>query len=525
MKDMKKETEIENLALSQNHESKAFGSMYVKQIGQFSILPVVRSKNKAILSDSFCKGPPGRPPIPGARGHPPQQFLPGRSSPLSVCRGEPPELIEGVTEFIEAWPEFIEGQPGVSKKILPFTTTNFIKQNTNDKQILFFKNLLIFKIMKKQILFLAFFVLAGLAGITTALGQMRVDPNSLDAAMASCPIAIPLNCAAGTHLTPMPGETYTYEISVSSTPTMVHWFVTDDPAVFAAGVPTANIDADGGTGTYILDAENGVYNNNSATPNVATSIDISWKSFDGNANEVLLVAYAIDAAGCTDNIQAWRIIPQYNFTLDIAGLLDDGTAGSAECASPVVSATYTGGTDLTMDYGENWVYFTVTAANWMTSWQPTFTIDQSNTATTNSLVDEVMWAYSDEADGAGATWHAATDDVEAAHYEGAGATNGFVGLNGVCIVLRVHVDHTDAGSTTQNESLAAETVVIGVDGEMVNPEGGAYDGSYPDLDNGATPSDPCVNTVTDEGIFTINPRPTITEVTPTTAAGPFEPKN
>lgn len=359
--------------------------------------------------------------------------------------------------------------------------------------------------MKKQILFLTFLIAAVFAGLTS-YGQ---ENAYLTSAPTYCAPALPLTCLTGAPLTPSPGTVYTYEIShTGAAGSTTHWLVTDESNVIAASALTATIDADGGGGSYILDAEDGVYNSGT---NTATSIDISWKSFDGAANEVLLVAYVKDATGCiTDNIQVWRIIPQYAFTLDIAGLTDAGDVGGAavsECVSPVLSATYDG-TSLTMDYGQNYVFFSVNAANWQTSWIPSFTTASS---VTGSTVGTVEWAYPDEANGATSVWHPATDPVLASEY---GASN-FIGATGQCIVLRVLVDHGG------NEiAAAAETVVVGVNGDMWNPTTSAHDGTYLDLDESATG---CVTTVTDEATYTLNPRPDVQEVTP--AAGTFEPKN
>lgn len=120
---MKNEKEIENQALSQTYGSKAFGCKYVKLGKHFCILPAARKGEIAAITDRLCKGPPGRPRSPGARGHPPETLAVSRSSPLSACR---------------------EG-PGVSQNPLPLKHEILINKTMNNKQILIFNNLLIFK--------------------------------------------------------------------------------------------------------------------------------------------------------------------------------------------------------------------------------------------------------------------------------------------------------------------------------------------------------------------------------------------
>lgn len=363
--------------------------------------------------------------------------------------------------------------------------------------------------MKKQILILTFFIVAIFAGIKS-YAQLNTEEDYLTQAPTFCTPAIPLTCGAGDALHPAPGESYNYTITVSGSPSMVHWFVTDESNVMTgAGAITSNIDPGNGTGDYILTSD-ATYN---STSNTAVTIPITWKAFDGTANQVLLVAYALDAAGCTDNIEVYRIQPKSSFTLDIADIADDGQTGGAdleECVAPVQSATYDG-TNLNVDYGTNYVYFTVNAANWQTSWMPgNFAV---TTTDANSTATITGWAYPDEA-ATGGAWHTVgTDQVEASHY--ASNDNGFIGSDGECIIVRVQVDH---GTTT--ESIADETINLTVNGEMINPETGAYDGAYPDLDEPASGTDCISDLTTDNANYTITARPDINPSDPT----PFENK-
>ena len=497
---MKKETEIEKQAISQNHGSKAFGSKYAKQIRQFSILPAVRSRDVGTITDRLCKGPPGRPRSPEARGHPDdppdnQALFKASARVIRCC----PELdSESVQDrnWNESRPQT---KTGVTNSI--FKNKLYTEyQKINSK----FLNLLIFKIMKKQILFLAFFVLAVLAG-TNAFAQ-NTEEDYLTGAPATCATAVPLSCGSADALHPAPGVSYEYTITSTSAST-VHWFVTDDAGVMATGaVVPGIIEPKDGSSPYVLTADAAL---NDVT-NTSLTVNITWKSFDGAANNVILVAYIMDAAGCTNNVEVYRIEPLYQFTLDLAGILDDGTAGATECVAPIVKADYDG-TDLTVEYGMNYVYYTVNAANWMTSWRP-----ENISATSSdpaSVIGTIEWALPANATTGGAWNTVGTGVVLATDY--ASNDNGFIGAAGECIIVRVPVTHG-----TATETLANETINLIVNGQMLNPETAAYDGVYPDLDEGGA-GNPCTDDLTtDNADYVITPRPTITATTPT----PFENK-
>jgi len=370
--------------------------------------------------------------------------------------------------------------------------------------------------MKKQILFLTFFVAAILAG-NNAFGQ--VDTPYLDAAPASCPVPTALNCGTASALTPTPGELYQYDISVSDQGnTTITWFVTTETDVIATGGNLTAVREAATGGQYVLSAgtttlagSNATYNDDT---NVGDVIEIAWNYFDPGVT-VLLVAYAEDAAGCTDNVEVYRIEPVFNFILEIATLGDGGVvspvAGSSDidCAFPVQEAIYDG-TNLLMDYGDNYIFYVVTAANWVHSWDP---IATAPTSAGGSTIGIVEWAYADEADGAGSVWHSMSDPVLASHYGGATS----VGANGECIVLRVNTDHGNV-----NESIVAEDYTMGIDGVMYDASaasGAEYsNGNLADLDDLGSG---CINTNTDEATYVLTPRPDVNAEDPT----PFVAKN
>lgn len=356
--------------------------------------------------------------------------------------------------------------------------------------------------MKKQILFLATFTLALIfAGTNWSYGQYK---NFMDGA-PSCATSVPLGCATtddGLH--PLPGKSYAYTITTDPvTVASVLWFVTDESDIitYPAGAPVLQPNRDAINGTYVLNATAAAYN---VPANTAKTINVSWKSFDPVAHKVVLVAYITGAAGCSDNVEVYKIEPTFAFTLDVAALLDAGGLGAEECLSPVEEAIFDG-TNLTMNYGENWVFFSVNAANFVGSWKPAFTAAAANGSTTGTI----EWAYPADAQ-ANANWHATGDPVNASV-----ASGGAVGASGECIVVRVQVVHANVEHGEPND----EVVTLSIDGVMYDSATSGYgNGSLADVDDNAGT---CVNNISDTKTYTLTARPKATTVTPI----PFVPKN
>jgi len=390
------------------------------------------------------------------------------------------------------------------------------KLSMNFNHLINIKNSISYKhlnslIMKKQILFIAMFTLALIfAGSNHVFGQ--VYPNYVTGAPA-CVVAKPLVCATiatAPELSPTPGVSYTY--TISTTPAAVGsvlWYVTDQNAVITAGAltPAANVDKADGTGSYILTAPALVYNIAGAVKTIA----ITWKNFDGNVKEVLLVAYVTGAAGCSDNVQVWRIKPVFNFTLDLMSMYDTGGLGTTvapanECVSAVQSANYVGGATnkMAMDYGKNYIFFSVNAANFVGSWMPTITA----AANTYGTIGTITWATPTEAvkNAAGVAngvWNLPSVAVTAS-----GGAAAVVGQTGECIVVRVEVLNGN------NEGLVANTITLKIDGVMYDPIALNYTNiTLKDMDEPLV-AGACVNNITDQADYIINPRPTITESNP-----------
>lgn len=439
-----------------------------------------------------------------ARDNQPLAFNPQYSEP---CTERRPEFIEGLIEG--SLPEPVEGKNQIENKLQIHIKPNFLSQ-------------LNFTIMKKQILFLAFFVLAILlVGTTTVFGQA---PNLTGAAGCATPTPINTTCIAADALHPVPGTDYEYEVVVP-TPAggsfTYHWFVTQDKTFITASALSATPEAVGGT--HIFAAGTGY---NSGT-NTSEKMTITWKSFTHDAaNPVFLVVYVENTVTClTDNIEVYIIEPKHAFTLDIENLAADGTKqtdGYGTCVSPIVSATYNAGT-VEMDYGTNYMFFTVNAANFTGSWQPSFQTSGAGltAAGTTRAVTAVDWAY--PADAQSGTWNA-TVSGSANNFTAAGATvtnvaaqaaGGTVGATGECIVVRVTVDNNQAETITDAE------IKLAVDGVMANPTDGTYTNrTYADINDSDCTDDNFDNDVATQNL---NPRPDINEVTP--AAPAFVPTN
>ncbi|WP_167616128.1 hypothetical protein [Maribellus sediminis] len=402
--------------------------------------------------------------------------------------------------------------------------------------------------MKKQILILTFFVAALLVG-NNAFGQndgtytpriadgTLVWDSLLTTATPGCVPAQELLCVDSVYeLQPQAGISYNYAVQTSDADgdDQIHWFVLSTTSTTLDIISVINdisghsgsIDPGDGDGSYIAstDISTPVYNSPTQT---ADNIDITWKSFDGETEVVLLVAYVVDVDDCTDNIEVYRIKPQFSFTLDIAPMLTDGTVvdttltTAEECVSPIESATWSGtltgapgdGT-LTVDYGENWVYFVVNANNFADSWLPSFelTYDGGGTAT-------AQWNYP-----GAANTNTGWQDINNGTAVGAGSAAANIGaglgstVGGECIIVRVKVDH---GTANENPEPNTTTVTLAVNGTMYDQNattGQEYANS--DLDD-LHYTDCAQVDFDDSADYDLTPRPQIISNT-SGGAAPFE---
>lgn len=391
--------------------------------------------------------------------------------------------------------------------------------------------------------------------------------NDTELASGTTPTCITpttLTCfGTATSLHPAVGVEYTYTITSTDYATSgtekVHWFVIDNADMATAGgiIATAADMShlatliDPANGTESLLTADAAYNVEvtAATPNTSDEVKLSWSYFDGQSQVILLVAYVYDAANCTDNIEVFRIFPEFSFTLDVAAIDQDlsttvapGAATPAdECVSPIESASYAPGAGtpadngdgtLTIDYGQNYVYFMVNAANFVGAWDPLFDFAYDGTGT----ITEAAWIYPNAAESAGATWNAIdvsgglTDVTSATKIIGGGgavAADGSaantaaaltpVGAAGECIIVRVLVDHG-----TGAENIVSRTVTMTVDGTMYDATDGDYENTALADYGEDTGSDGVCDQVANDDVitFVLTPRPDVNEDDPT----PFEQK-
>ncbi|WP_346862645.1 hypothetical protein [uncultured Draconibacterium sp.] len=439
--------------------------------------------------------------------------------------------------------------------------------------------------MKKQILFLTFFVAAILAGMNS-YGQYINVPNEDGDGSVYCLTPQPLsNCTDVDALHPIQGANYTYSVANTPANATIRWFVVNNTdltdGTIGGGVDSlinkqneilpvdaSYIDATDGSGvyeitvanpsTYLYSVTSGASAYNSLT-STATSIEMAWKYFDGVNNQVLLVAYVESDPTCTDNIAVWRIIPEPAFTIDVAVLNDDGDsiAGpldpiTGECVSPIEFAIYdpslgttpageTPGDQLTVDYGENWVFFVVNGANYFDSWMPEIQlIYDPNDASGDVPVATVSWAYASDAtstdpavwntlSGTGAlattatTWTSAVPVIAGANAASVTAGTSAVGnlavpaAGGECIVVRVQLDWgTDIEHDLATSTLNFAANGIAYDGDDSAATGGNsfFDDrtNFEDLHHANCTADSFTN---DEVDYQITPRPQVENGTPT----------
>jgi hypothetical protein len=317
--------------------------------------------------------------------------------------------------------------------------------------------------MKKQLLIMIVALFA--LGISGAYAQ------------TTCPLPRTVTCLSPDALHPIAGTPYNYEVTVPTPPgtKSYQWYVTQDPNFIAGGIlNSGTADPIGGT---LVNAVNPPAAYNVSTLNQNT-ISITWQSFTYNpANPVFVVINVVNDNGTcnTQNLKVYRIEPLNAFTLDLANVDQAGgtmayDATNSFCIHDVVSATYdaTAPEGVIYDFGVDYMYFVVTAANWNTSWMPSIQlagIDPEETVA-------VEWAYSTSTPAAytaagtftlaAGTWTTATPVL-------AQAAGGNVGPGGECILIRVTLDHSNGA--LNYEGLANEAVTLAVDGvtNLVGP--------------------------------------------------------
>lgn len=397
--------------------------------------------------------------------------------------------------------------------------------------------------MKKQILFLAFFVAAILAGTSTAFGQLLpgvTDPNGTAQAIT------PLSCATSSEpLHPIPYQTYTYSLTNGSGATSANWtwWITQDPSFITAEgtLNMAGMLTQSSGQLYSAPASPAYGNDNSGTTDGSGSIDIAWtpeilsltkyqaEAADAPKKSTFIVAYSEGVDGCSDNMQVYEINPQPNFIIDIAPIdpSDELTtlawdATDVEtCVDQVQSASYNTTThELDIDYGTNTLYFEVAAANFTTNWTPSFSI-VSGLLTDQSAVMSMYTTLTDAKAGSNAL--ATSGTLLAANMSSTPGT--FSWEPGVALTAN-SVDDVASGvsvfvkvviTNNHEESLVDNPFVLAVDAQD-NSETGIWD--MEDADCTALDDNP---DAVDQATITVTPRPTLNHYT--NDSGTPEPTN
>jgi hypothetical protein len=330
-----------------------------------------------VAGGKYCTGPPGRARSPGVGDslypdHPPNGF-----ACLAITEKDEYLVQHGHFNQVRIFPEI-------------YFNTEYQLVINNKKQI--FINNQIFKIMKKQILILGFFVLAMIAGSLTSFGQALL-PSNIPPVVGAC---------VSDALHPKAGTAYNYTVSNTNTvvPTDYSWWITKNPQFVVPA--TGGADQTGklvvAAGQLIATTALGAADGNSISVTWSPEI-LSNTAYQGTPSTTVFPSptfVVVMANGtCNNNIQVYEIDPSPSFTVDITNIdATDATLGygtdAPQCVDQVRGATYTAGTpDITMDYGTNTLYYEVISANFVTSWRPQFQIQAGSLNATQTA--DISW--------------------------------------------------------------------------------------------------------------------------------------
>jgi len=364
--------------------------------------------------------------------------------------------------------------------------------------------------MKKQLLFILMVALS--FGFSTAFGQ--VAPR-------------PVTCLTPDALHPVAGTPYTYQVNVPTPPgtNSYTWIVTQDQTFVTAGALVATPSTIGGP---ILAAASGWYQTASTNDNIS----LTWQSFAYNpANPIFVVIFVSNSGSgaqpCTSqNVKVYKIEPLNSFTLDIANrnasmvtLGSDYGATIDRCISDIVDAHYdaTAPEGVLYDFGVNYMYYEVVAANWSDAWNLSVQlsgIDPLEHVTVEWTKDGTyatgLNVMTGSAVGTGATPTVYTTATNITPNSGT-----FVGAGGESIFIRVTLDHSLAGIASW-QGLVDENIVLAVDGVTVPATGTGVGDVHYQAGPGTPPVCPWVDLFANDIAYQVlKARPDILPVTPT----------
>lgn len=369
--------------------------------------------------------------------------------------------------------------------------------------------------MKKQILLVALIILVIITNSLSSFGQGAL-PSSLPPRTGTC-VDYPLH--------PKAGVPYTYEVNSTAGNTVANWtwWATKDPNFIdlatGTGAPNLATRLNVAPG-QLISAGTGTPSDYGVAGAAGNTMSITWSPEILAATEYLAAAnvngtaeapsptfvVAIANGECTNNIQVYEINPSPSFTVDITNVNPVNNTPVAydeavnQCVDIVRGSQYVTGGTINMDYGADTLYFEVIAANFVTSWTPTF---QIMGGLSGDQTASIGWAYTMANAENGTFIQAETTGLvlngvvtgTTAIVPDASVTNT---ANGVSIFVRVIIDNNTY------QSLGAQDFTLAVDGVDAS---GAWDLINADCTE-TTEADE-----NDLAIHTINPRPTIGDVT------------
>lgn len=395
---------------------------------------------------------------------------PGYSVNLEGPRGHPPEEV--------TTPERVQNPVGAKCQL--FTILYNEKNMVINKKLQFkiFTNVSNFYKMKKQILLFVLFVVATFASISKSYGQ-TCTPS-------------PVNPASGVE--------YTYSVTATGTGTGAAyvWYITKNTNLLNASAIMAD-DSD-------FKVKTGDSYSATTTSN---SIHITWKAAAIASTDpyYLVVRYSENAAqgGCTlDNVKSFRIQPINSFLLAVTGAADvAGATATYTCAAPVSSANVTTGTNtgtVTYEYGQNTLYYKVTASGVLGDWRPSISLPALAGSGQNYVSAE--WTTV-----GGSSWTAFTG-LSAGNTSGGTFTSTTADATvtdataGTPIIVKVVIENKNY------ETLSDQTIALGVDGFL--PSG------YTISDIKSTTDCTAENAFGKSANMIIQKRPSVVSATPAT---------
>lgn len=469
-----KQNSIETKAKSQNPQGigDAFRSGYqsFRQIKLTQSPLLRRGRGEAMkfygfnifLIQNKGKGPPGRVRSPGARGHPSETVRPQIKtefqSVLFALQGE-------LGLSLKAKYTFRHRSLSLSKGNTEYQIVNSYKN-----QIFNFYKHFNFLIMKKQILILAFLIVAVFAGVNKSYGQ-------------------------GTEISPTPGVEYTYGVTLSvvtSNPTY-SWYVVDGTT------PPTNLL----TATQLAVGD-GFFTVNGAA-NTST-YKLTWTA--AAAAKTFYVVIKTTAEGtangspCTvENLRTYEVKPVNRFVLTPSLALANGNANTAAeiCAPAISSATITIGTPNTVSilYGKTTLYYKIKAEGMLGSWRPSLKLPALGG--NGQVYESVKWTPTSTIAFVNFPTAGTLADLTTAN--GLVANTDFpVAVAGTDYLVEVVIDNQGY------ETLGNQIIDLSVDGYLPT----AYSVSDAKSLLDPTPATPFEKTIS----YTVKPRPTLTQTVP-----------